>query len=168
MPGLGPNDPKMREREKKDTMTVAMGMKMTRVSMECWRNQINRETQIREDWIKTYTPSWTEKEKEILARVEERERQKKEKPQPPERALLYDGVSKDGKGRLAYLKARHQMTPKQKEDEPQTASQAVGWALSGTEPPPPNDLYNFGRKPVIKNGFYRGNGVNMNAKSGFY
>lgn len=151
----GPNDPKMREREGKNAITVAMGMKMSHVSTECWRNQVRKETQIHDDWKKVYQPDWLEKEREIIARVQAREAAKKSAAPPPERSLLYDGVSKDGKGRGAYLKLRHLREPKDKFSFPVTEAQEVGWSLQNVVPPPRSVAFNNGRKPVIKNGFYR-------------
>lgn len=130
----GPNDPKMKEMEAKLTTTVAMGMKMSRVSCMCWQDQVAKERQIREEWKKVHDPDGLQREAAIIERAMQREKERKAVPPPPERSLLYDGVSKDGKGRLAYLKARLQKPPQEKQEGPLTASQIVGW--SALEIPP--------------------------------
>lgn len=146
MASSGPNDPKMKEKEAKMTSTVAMGMKMSRVATQCWKDQVAKERQIKEEWGKVYDPQHLQREDEIIHEVMEKEKRKKEAPPPPERALLYDGVSKDGKGRAAYLKARLKKNPQEKQPFPLASSQVVGWSALEIPPlrSPIIDLY----KPV--------------------
>ena len=138
-------DPQLLEREKKPAMTISMGMKMTLASTECWRAQVAKEQRIKEEWRKMYAPNWTDDEAAIIERVKAREAARKEKAQVPERALLLDGVSKEGGGRAAYLKARLELHPQSKEVEPLTMSQNVGWRCLEI-PPPKSDDMTFSRK----------------------
>lgn len=143
--------PELREKEKKPAMTIAMGMKMTRDASQCWKDQVQKEMSIREEWKRLYVPESVEQEKEIIERVMEREKAKQDAAkQCPDRELLYDG-----KGRKAYLKSRLTLPPQKKAEQPLTASQSVGWKCLELPPPKNPDLPSFGRKPVIRNGFYR-------------
>lgn len=151
----GPNDPALREREKKDAGTISMGMKMTEASTQCWKAQVHKEFRIREEWKELYDPQGMSREDEIVQRVRAREAEEKAKPADPNRSLLYDGVSKDGKGRAAYLKARLNTPLQAKNGQPLTASQMVGWTAHEIPPPKADGLPSYGRKPVIKNGFFR-------------
>lgn len=139
--GPQPVDPKLLEKSLKPTMTIAMGLKQTHNASVCWRDQVSKEEKLRHEWNNTYRPDWEDAEKEIIERVKEREQRKKEEAvSRPERQLLLDGVSKEGKGRVAYLAERNKLYPQEKQDHPLTMSQAVGWAA--TQPPPaanPND-----------------------------
>jgi hypothetical protein len=143
----GPNDPKMREREAKLTGTVAMGMKMSRVAASCWVDSCRKEEKIREDWQRLYDPEHSDKEADIIKRVMEREKERHQRAESsPERKLLYDGVSKDGMGRKAYLKERLKLPPQQRFGNPTTASQVVGWDSLRVPPPRNPDLPSFGHK----------------------
>lgn len=145
--------------------TNAMGMKCNYIASECWKNQVLKEQQIRDDWIKTYIPSLGGTIDEITERVRQREEAAKEAAKNiPERHILHEGVSKDGTGRALYLKKRNNLLPQLKFPTPQTSSQLVGWKASDKMPEPRNqELLNYGHKPVIQNGFYRGTGVFSNA-----
>jgi hypothetical protein len=152
----------MSERPVKDlskdpATTVAMGMKQTHVSTECWRDSCRKELRIRDEWVRTFKPELSREEAELVERVRAREEAKREAAHSvPERALLMDGVSKDGKGRIAYLKARRQLTPQERFGlATVTASQEAGWRCLELLPPRPEGIPSYGRKPVIQNGFYR-------------
>jgi len=137
-------------------MTVAMGMKQTHVSTSCWRDSCLKEERIRQEWVKTFRPQLIAEEREIVERVKSREAERRElAASAPERGLLYDGVSKDGKGRIAYLKARRLLPPQERFGTTVTASHETGWRCLELPPPRPDGIPSFGRKPVIKNGFYR-------------
>ena len=140
---------------KEPSMTIAMGMKMNIVAAECWRMSCLKEERIRDEWKRKYQPQLEAKEDEIVRRYLESEEQKKKLPRPPEFALLSEGVSKDGKGRKAYLKARLATQLQDRQAQPMTISQTVGWRCLSIPPPRDDALPSFGRKPVIKNGFYR-------------
>ena len=159
----GPNDPKMREREAQLTGTVAMGMKMSRVSATCWKDSCRKEERIRDEWRRLYDPSYVDREGEIIQRVMEREKAKKEAAATrPERALLFDGVSKDGMGRKAYLKKRLELPPQERFAGQQlTASHVVGWNSLEVPPPKTDGLPSYGHKPVIDSGFFRKTGVSF-------
>jgi hypothetical protein len=160
--GPQPVDPKLLEKSLKPTMTIAMGLKQTHNASVCWRDQVNKERRLKEEWNNTYNPSWGDEERDIIERVREREEQKKEEAlSRPERALLLDGVSKEGKGRLAYLAARHQKNPQEKTEMPLTVSQTVGWTASRLPETSANDPWrrNKGasgpfRRPVEMEGMY--------------
>jgi hypothetical protein len=71
------------------------------------------------------------------------------------RAVLYEGVSKEGSGRAEYLKRQGQRAPQQRFRMPMTASQTIGWD-HGTA------TYNkspFARKQIVKTSFERERGV---------
>jgi hypothetical protein len=126
--GPQPVDPKLLEKEVKPTMTVAMGMKQTHSSVVCWKTQIKKEQKQREDWYDLHRPGWREQEKAVIERVLQRDEERRAAAAAlAERALLVDGVSKEGRGRAAYLRARHQLSPQEKNDRPETQSQTIGW-----------------------------------------
>ena len=138
-------------------MTVSMGMKMNVVSANCWKNSILKEARIRDEWKAKHMKGLQEKEDDIVRRYLEEEEAKKTVGRPPEFSLLSEGVSKDGKGRIAYLKARREKKLQDRQAQPLTVSQSVGWRCLTVPPPRDDSLPSFGRKPVIKNGFYRRN-----------
>lgn len=130
MPAKGPQpvDPKLLEKCMKPTMTIAMGMKMTHASTECWRTQVAKEKRLKDEWSNTFRPGWEQEELDIIERVRQREEEHKQAALArPERQLLLDGVSKQGKGRAAYLAERHKLYPQEKWEHPETMSMAVGW-----------------------------------------
>lgn len=148
-------DRPVKDLTKDPCMTVAMGMKQTAVSVACWRAAISKEQRLREEWIRTYMPELERRERDIVERFKAKEEAKKNAPPTPERSLLFDGVSKDGKGRIAYLKARRELPPQERfGGQLPTASMELG----SRKPEPPvriEGLPSYGRKPVIKNGFFR-------------
>eukprot|EP00754_Rhynchopus_humris_P040469 Rhum_TRINITY_DN23512_c0_g1::Rhum_TRINITY_DN23512_c0_g1_i1::g.178183::m.178183 len=149
----------------KQSCTHAMGMGNSTLAVECWKAQINKENQIRGDWRKKFAPHLEEKEAEVDMRWKDHlaeTRRDIENIDPSTRGVLYEGVSKDGTGRTAYLKLRNKMAPQQKLRRAETTSQSVGWACSELPPVTRTGVTNFGRKPVIKNGFYRKGGVFTN------
>uniref|UniRef100_A0A4W3IZF1 Sperm microtubule inner protein 1 C-terminal domain-containing protein n=1 Tax=Callorhinchus milii TaxID=7868 RepID=A0A4W3IZF1_CALMI len=75
---------------------------------------------------------------------------------PQTRALLYDGFSKEEKGRYQYLKARVSKGPDEKYEYPFTTSWDYGWRLG--------DMVKYqtpahGRSAIIQGTFYRKNGI---------
>ena len=75
------------------------------------------------------------------------------------RELLYDGFSALGGGRYAYLQKRKLKAPEHKYEFPITSSWEIGWRLNDcmktTNP-------SCGRTRVIKDTFYRQNGILYN------
>jgi hypothetical protein len=138
--GPQPVDPKLLEKSLKPTMTIAMGLKQTHNASVCWRDQVTKEERLKREWNNTYNPGWEEEERAIIERVKEREEVKSEEAlHRPERSLLLDGVSKEGKGRVAYLAARNQLNPQAKVEQPLTMSQTVGWSATNMPEAKPND-----------------------------
>lgn len=72
------------------------------------------------------------------------------------RKLLYDGFTKEGKGRAQYLSARTAKIPEVKYGFPLTTSWEYGWRL--------NDVVKefhapkYGRSRIVRDSFYRRNG----------
>ncbi|XP_069765933.1 protein SPMIP1-like [Narcine bancroftii] len=79
------------------------------------------------------------------------------RPVTPEiRALLYDGFSKEDKGRYQYLKARMKKSPSEKYEYPITSSWNYGWNVEdNVEYKKPG----FGRSALVETAFYRRNGI---------
>ncbi|XP_072097103.1 protein SPMIP1-like [Mobula birostris] len=79
------------------------------------------------------------------------------RPVTPEvRALLYDGFSKEDKGRYQYLKARKKKGPSEKYEYPLTTSWNYGWKIEdNAEYKKPG----FGRSALVETTFYRRNGI---------
>ena len=152
----------VKDLSKDPTYTVAMGMKLDRVSQDCWKASCDRERRIREEWQRTYRPDVEERDREIVQRYLASEAERKQRTLTnPARSLLLDGVSKDGKGRLAYLKARRDLPPQERFglDSTVTSSHEVGWrvqtAQANTLLARSDGVPSYGRKPGIKNGFFR-------------
>jgi len=156
MPGDEAGSPKKgSDPMNKPCKTIAMGMKPSRVSMDCWRATCQKEKAIAKDWKKQFCPDLAEKEKIIAGEYLRKQEVIKNEPRPPEFSLLSEGVSKDGKGRVGYLKLRHKLNPQDKLSQPVTSSQTIGWRSIEIPPPRPEGLPSFGHRPVIQNGFYR-------------
>lgn len=81
------------------------------------------------------------------------------RPARPEvRQVLYDGFSKEGKGRAKYLRARKSDDPEEKYEYPLVSSFDYGWKLDETG----KDEYRnpvHGRNKIVEDSFYRRNGV---------
>lgn len=126
-------EPKHTDFTKVPGVTVGMGLKGTtdRVSAHCWTLQCSREQRIRREWIRTYLPSLEKEEDEILKRFQkEQTRTPGFLKLPPEhRNMISDGVSKEGKGRVGFLKERKKMNVEERFGKPVLASQIVGWHL---------------------------------------
>ncbi|XP_071494707.1 protein SPMIP1-like [Diadema setosum] len=76
---------------------------------------------------------------------------------PKVRAQLYEGFSKEGTGRYAYLQIRKLKKPECKYEVPLTSSWEYGWRLDDVvkEFKAPS----FGRSRIVKDSFYRTNGI---------
>ena len=76
---------------------------------------------------------------------------------PETKKVLYDGFSALGGGRYAYLQKRKLKAPEVKYEFPITSAWEVGWRLQDcvSQQKPEN----FGRTRVIRDTFYRPNGI---------
>ena len=160
----------------------AMGMGCNTLAVECWKAQITRENSIRDEWRRSYAPHLNDLEAEVESKwndrlneskklvdevcifirvllIEKKKKKKKQQMDGTVRSVLFDGVSKDGCGRSAYLKLRNKDSPQKKVRQPLTSSQLIGWQCAELPPVRNPSLPNFGRKPVIRTGFYRKGGV---------
>ncbi|XP_074646603.1 protein SPMIP1-like [Tubulanus polymorphus] len=74
------------------------------------------------------------------------------------RAMLYNGISRDGKGRQQYLNRRTEKIPEKKYEFPVVSSWEYGWGLSDVKK---DDIKKpqHGRTRVIDDTFYNRNGV---------
>ena len=138
--GPQPVDPKLLEASKKQTSTIAMGMKLTQNSTRCWMDQVAKEKQIRSDWNDQHKPGWRLAEQEVVDRVAVRQQERLDiAAARPDRPLLYQGVSKDGMGRVAYLKSRNVLNPQAKIEHPLLQSHTVGWTAVALPESNPHD-----------------------------
>lgn len=71
--------------------------------------------------------------------------------------LLFDGISKEEKGRYQYLKARKSETPENKYDYPILSSFEYGWKLNELNTPFKSQRH--GRSKIVEESFYRRNGI---------
>uniref|UniRef100_A0A7S4LL02 Sperm microtubule inner protein 1 C-terminal domain-containing protein n=1 Tax=Eutreptiella gymnastica TaxID=73025 RepID=A0A7S4LL02_9EUGL len=147
----------MGEKPQPKGYTDAMGLNQTAASIEGYKQLILKEELARQEWRHQYEASGKEAEQDILDRV----RNQPSEILPRSSALqetLRDGISKEGKGRSAFLQARRHENPQTKFRRPQTESQRIGWTCT-TLPPPSEHATHYGRKPIISNNFYRKTGV---------
>lgn len=70
---------------------------------------------------------------------------------------LYDGFSREGKGRHRYLRDRHQLSPESKFTFPMLSSWEYGWKIR--EEMPGYGRPNNARTATVKDSFYTRNGV---------
>ncbi|XP_051890102.1 protein ATP6V1FNB-like [Pristis pectinata] len=104
------------------------------------------------------SPSEEEKQKDSIAEEQAPAMALSDmRPVTPEvRALLYDGFSKEDKGRYLYLKARMKKGPSEKYEYPLTSSWNYGWKIEDdVEYKKPG----FGRSALVETAFYRRNGI---------
>lgn len=71
--------------------------------------------------------------------------------------LLFDGFTKEGKGRHQYLRARTAHNPEDKYEFPLLSSWEYGWKLKDVEQTFKNPKN--GRSKIVEESFYRRNGV---------
>ncbi|KAF4093937.1 hypothetical protein AMELA_G00007130 [Ameiurus melas] len=76
---------------------------------------------------------------------------------PQSREILYNGLSKEGKGRDQYLKRRVQKIPEERFNYPLLSSWEYGWRLGyyGHDYQSPDN----GRSAVVRSTFYARNGI---------
>ena len=78
---------------------------------------------------------------------------------PCSKSLLFDGLSKEGKGRNQYLKYRKNLAPEEKFEFPLVSSWEYGWRLSDVVKKEDIKKPPFGRTQKIRDTFYTRNGV---------
>ncbi|XP_069499879.1 protein SPMIP1 [Ambystoma mexicanum] len=76
---------------------------------------------------------------------------------PLTRNLLYDGFSKEGKGRSMYLQRRKREGPEEKFPHPVLSSWEYGWRIGDVVKDAPNPIH--GRSAIVKDTFFIRNGV---------
>jgi hypothetical protein len=134
---------------------------MDTLHCEAFKETVKKEMSTRKGWDNKYGRDRLAKERTMLLQSltnkveQERERAKREQASP-ERQLLFDGVSKEGKGRNAYLNARRSHSPQQKSNRPLTSSQEVGWLCDKHR----SEVSQHGRRAIVADTFYRAHGVN--------
>eukprot|EP01010_Urceolus_cornutus_P001112 NODE_1628_length_818_cov_298.994798_g1266_i0.p1 GENE.NODE_1628_length_818_cov_298.994798_g1266_i0~~NODE_1628_length_818_cov_298.994798_g1266_i0.p1 ORF type:complete len:190 (+),score=49.21 NODE_1628_length_818_cov_298.994798_g1266_i0:56-571(+) len=134
---------------------------MNHQAAHAWKELINKESGVSKQWKQKYSRATLEDETKLLLESFKRDREAKLAQAPEKRTdtrkLLYDGISKEGSGRAAYLKAQNALPPKEKSYFPRTSAQEVGWR---TERENTNfEKTEYGRKPVIESSFFRKRGV---------
>eukprot|EP00906_Rhabdomonas_costata_P000089 RCo000122 len=145
------------EKEKgRVSCTNAMGLNITAASIVGWKQLILKEEQARAQWQEKYAANLTAEQDQLIERVKNRPKDVFERSLE-EDTILRDGISKEGKGRLALLKTRQMIGPQEKYRRPLTESQRIGWTCVELPPVSENTLH-FGRKPIIANNFYRRTG----------
>lgn len=79
------------------------------------------------------------------------------KPEEQVSKLLYEGFTKEEKGRYAYMKERKKVNPEDKYDYPLTSAFEYGWKLNevGTQYKTPAN----GRTKIVEDTFHTRNGV---------
>ena len=80
-------------------------------------------------------------------------------PPTRERTLLYDGFTKEEKGRYQYLKARTNTGPEEKYAYPILSSWDYGWRLNDVIPPETIHKPQYGRTRIVADTFYIRTGV---------
>eukprot|EP01012_Entosiphon_sulcatum_P008423 TRINITY_DN1455_c0_g1_i1.p2 TRINITY_DN1455_c0_g1~~TRINITY_DN1455_c0_g1_i1.p2 ORF type:complete len:161 (-),score=23.06 TRINITY_DN1455_c0_g1_i1:82-564(-) len=132
---------------------------MNSQAQQSWKELINKEASVNKQWKAKHARDLVEEETNLLLESFRRDRDLKEAQDPsrrsPVRAALYDGVSKDGGGRKAYLREMHKVPPKEKGEFPRTSAQEIGWRCDQNS----FEQSEYGRKPVIESSFFRGRGV---------
>ena len=78
-------------------------------------------------------------------------------PDEATKKILYDGFTKEEKGRYLYLKTRKSANPEDKYEHPVVSSFEYGWKLN--EVAPKYKTPENGRSKIVEESFYRRNGV---------
>ncbi|TNN18546.1 hypothetical protein EWB00_010040 [Schistosoma japonicum] len=81
------------------------------------------------------------------------------KPQPEVLKLLYEGISKEGKGRYQYLHDRYKLNLEEKFQFPILSSMEYGWGHSELISKTTAQSRKYGRQCVIEDSFYRRTGI---------
>jgi len=78
-------------------------------------------------------------------------------PDQKKKDLLYDGFTKEEKGRYSYLKARKTEDPEAKYEYPLVSSFEYGWKLGEVQTAYKTPVN--GRSKIVEESFYRRNGI---------
>ena len=78
---------------------------------------------------------------------------------PTTREYLYDGFTKEGKGRYRYLQQRYRHIPENKYEFPLTSSWEYGWRLSDVIKKEDIKKPQFGRTRIVADTFYTRTGI---------
>lgn len=78
---------------------------------------------------------------------------------PSTRELLFKGFSALGEGRYQYLQKRKQKDPEEKYEFPVTSGWEYGWKITSSMKKSNSRPAEFGRTRIVKDSFYRRNGV---------
>lgn len=87
-------------------------------------------------------------------------------PSPVTRSLLYDGFTKEGKGRYQYLRHRYDTIPEKKFTFPIISSWDYGWRLEDVIKKEEIKKPTYGRTRIVEDTFYTRNGCNMETPCG--
>ncbi|XP_014778279.1 protein ATP6V1FNB [Octopus bimaculoides] len=79
--------------------------------------------------------------------------------------ILYDGVSRDGKGRAKYLKQRYIENPEDKFIFPPTSGMEYGWNIAELSKSFNINKSLHGHRCILRDTFYRKNGIPMSYDS---
>ncbi len=79
------------------------------------------------------------------------------KPDEKQAKLIYDGLSKEGKGRYQYLQQRKLDKPEERYEYPLISSFEYGWKLNEVAPEYRTPAHGRGR--IVEESFYRRNGI---------
>eukprot|EP00761_Pharyngomonas_kirbyi_P005361 gb/GECH01005366.1/.p1 GENE.gb/GECH01005366.1/~~gb/GECH01005366.1/.p1 ORF type:complete len:130 (+),score=30.03 gb/GECH01005366.1/:1-390(+) len=120
-----------------------------------WREIIAKEQKVSEDWKTNYAPELIKKEKKKVKQAEKTMKNKNNRRRSNSRELLYEGLSREGKGRAAYLRHQHEKPPQKRYSRPKTSNQEIGWY----DDPSCITLPNYGHRNIVRNTFYRSTGV---------
>jgi len=80
------------------------------------------------------------------------------------RGKIYDGSSREGKGRCSYLKARCELNPEEKYNFPVLSSWEYGWRLGEVVKVEEMKNPEFGRSRIVADTFYRSNFTGLSHK----
>lgn len=87
-------------------------------------------------------------------------------PSPIARDSLYDGFTKEGKGRYQYLRHRYCIIPEKKFPFPILSSWDYGWRLDDVIKKEEIKKPTYGRNRIVEDTFYTRNGCNMETSCG--
>ncbi|XP_076844402.1 protein SPMIP1 isoform X2 [Brachyhypopomus gauderio] len=127
---------------------------LTTQTQNCYREQIMKEAYTRLTWKKKYGKK---REPLVPVKCSLSEAPLMRPVSPKTRETLYNGFSKEGRGRIFYLKSRVQKGPEERFDYPILSSWEYGWRLG-------DYINNYrspsnGRSEVVKSTFYARNGI---------
>lgn len=80
-------------------------------------------------------------------------------PSPAVMSTLYDGFTKEGKGRCIYLRKRYNKIPEEKFSFPTCSSWEYGWRLGDVIKKEDIKKPKFGRTKIVEDTFYTRNGL---------